>query len=167
MLLLINGILIAFKYIWIIYLCFSFSIGGGRDVKCMYYETSLLDAQEGIRFRGYSIPELQVKLPTFKGPAGQGRCNYNPSYISLCIFLLRRTITRGIDMAFVDFWNPDYWTNEILNWGVPSSSNSTSARGIIDSFVTKGNASHDPTFNWCFGLPDTFKICSSLRERCE
>lgn len=47
-------------------------IGGGRDVKCMYYETSLLDANEGIRFRGYSIPELQQKLPTFKGPAGQG-----------------------------------------------------------------------------------------------
>jgi citrate synthase len=47
-------------------------IGGGRDVKCMYYETSLLDANEGIRFRGYSIPELQEKLPTFKGPAGQG-----------------------------------------------------------------------------------------------
>lgn len=40
-------------------------IGGGRDVKCMYYETSLLDAQEGIRFRGYSIPELQEKLPSF------------------------------------------------------------------------------------------------------
>jgi citrate synthase len=47
-------------------------IGGGRDVKCMYYETSLLDAQEGIRFRGFSIPELQQKLPTFKGPAGDG-----------------------------------------------------------------------------------------------
>jgi citrate synthase len=47
-------------------------IGGGRDVKCMYYETSLLDAQEGIRFRGYSIPELQAKLPTFAGPAGKG-----------------------------------------------------------------------------------------------
>ena len=47
-------------------------IGGGRDVKCMYYETSLLDAQEGIRFRGYSIPELQQKLPTFAGPAGKG-----------------------------------------------------------------------------------------------
>lgn len=47
-------------------------IGGGRDVKCMYYETSLLDAQEGIRFRGYSIPELQEKLPTFKGPGGEG-----------------------------------------------------------------------------------------------
>jgi len=47
-------------------------IGGGRDVKCMYYETSLLDPQEGIRFRGHSIPELQAKLPTFKGPAGDG-----------------------------------------------------------------------------------------------
>lgn len=47
-------------------------IGGGRDVKCMYYETSLLDAQEGIRFRGYSIPELQEKLPTYSGVPGQG-----------------------------------------------------------------------------------------------
>lgn len=28
---------------------------------------------QGIRFRGYSIPELQQKLPTFKGPAGQVR----------------------------------------------------------------------------------------------
>lgn len=48
-------------------------IGGSRDVMCMYYETSLLDAQEGIRFRGYSIPELQQKLPTFSGVAGQGQ----------------------------------------------------------------------------------------------
>jgi len=47
-------------------------IGGGRDVKCMYYETSLLDAQEGIRMRGYSLPELQAKLPTASGVAGQG-----------------------------------------------------------------------------------------------
>ena len=47
-------------------------IGGSRDVKCMYYETSLLDSQEGIRIRGFSLPELQAKLPTFKGPAGDG-----------------------------------------------------------------------------------------------
>ena len=47
-------------------------IGGSRDVKCMYYETSLLDSQEGIRIRGFSLPELQAQLPTFKGPAGQG-----------------------------------------------------------------------------------------------
>jgi citrate synthase len=31
-------------------------------------ETSLLDAQDGIRFRGYSIPELAQKLP--KAPGG-------------------------------------------------------------------------------------------------
>jgi citrate synthase len=48
------------------------AIGGARDVQCMYYETSLLDAQEGIRFRGYSIPELQQKLMTFKGVPGDG-----------------------------------------------------------------------------------------------
>lgn len=47
-------------------------IGGGRDVKSMYYETSLLDANEGIRFRGHTIPELQKLLPTFAGPAGKG-----------------------------------------------------------------------------------------------
>eukprot|EP01114_Cavostelium_apophysatum_P017300 TRINITY_DN510_c0_g1_i1.p1 TRINITY_DN510_c0_g1~~TRINITY_DN510_c0_g1_i1.p1 ORF type:complete len:497 (+),score=147.95 TRINITY_DN510_c0_g1_i1:79-1491(+) len=43
--------------------------GGMRDVKSMVTETSLLDAQEGIRFRGYSIPELQKLLP--KAPNGQ------------------------------------------------------------------------------------------------
>jgi citrate synthase len=30
-------------------------------------ETSLLDANEGIRFRGYSIPELRQKLPKATG----------------------------------------------------------------------------------------------------
>merc|ERR1719409_424398 len=43
------------------------AIGGARGVKCMIWETSLLDAEEGIRFRGYTIPELQDKLPDFKG----------------------------------------------------------------------------------------------------
>lgn len=47
-------------------------LGGARSVKCMMWETSLLDANEGIRFRGYTIPELQQKLPSFKGPAGEG-----------------------------------------------------------------------------------------------
>jgi citrate synthase len=41
-------------------------IGGGRGIKAMYYETSLLDSNEGIRFRGYTIPELQEKLPSYK-----------------------------------------------------------------------------------------------------
>jgi len=36
---------------------------GMRGMTGLVTETSLLDAQEGIRFRGYSIPELQQKLP--------------------------------------------------------------------------------------------------------
>lgn len=42
---------------------------GMRGITGLVTETSLLDAQEGIRFRGYSIPELQQKLP--KAPGGQ------------------------------------------------------------------------------------------------
>ncbi|MEN9723334.1 MAG: hypothetical protein RJB38_1320 [Pseudomonadota bacterium] len=40
---------------------------GMRGITGMVYETSLLDSQEGIRFRGHSIPELQAKLPKVKG----------------------------------------------------------------------------------------------------
>ena len=39
--------------------------GGARSIKSMLWETSLLDPVEGIRFRGYSIPELQETLPSF------------------------------------------------------------------------------------------------------
>ena len=45
----------------------SQAYGGMRDIKSMIWETSLLDAQEGIRFRGFTIPELQEKLPTGRG----------------------------------------------------------------------------------------------------
>ena len=41
---------------------------GMRGITGLVTETSLLDAQEGIRFRGYSIPELQQKLA--KAPDG-------------------------------------------------------------------------------------------------
>lgn len=40
---------------------------GMRGITGLVSETSLLDSQEGIRFRGYSIPELQEKLPKAKG----------------------------------------------------------------------------------------------------
>ena len=45
----------------------SQAYGGMRDISSMIWEPSLLDAQEGIRFRGFSIPELQEKLPTGRG----------------------------------------------------------------------------------------------------
>ena len=41
---------------------------GMRGITGLLTETSLLDSQEGIRFRGYTIPELQDKLP--KAPGG-------------------------------------------------------------------------------------------------
>jgi len=42
--------------------------GGMRGMKGLVTETSVLDADEGIRFRGYSIPECQDLLP--KAPGG-------------------------------------------------------------------------------------------------
>jgi citrate synthase len=42
-------------------------IGGMRGIKCMLWETSQLDPEEGIRFRGFSIPELRDKLPKWQG----------------------------------------------------------------------------------------------------
>ncbi|MBN9484204.1 MAG: citrate (Si)-synthase, eukaryotic [Bacteroidetes bacterium 43-93] len=41
---------------------------GMRGIPGLITETSLLDSNEGIRFRGYSIPELREKLP--KAPGG-------------------------------------------------------------------------------------------------
>lgn len=38
-------------------------IGGMRGIKGMLWNTSLLDPDEGIRFRGYTIPECQNVLP--------------------------------------------------------------------------------------------------------
>ncbi len=43
--------------------------GGMRGVKCMVTETSAVDPVEGIRFRGYTIPQLQEKLP--RAPGGE------------------------------------------------------------------------------------------------
>lgn len=42
-------------------------LGGMRGVKSMIWETSQLDANEGIRFRGYNIPQLREKLPKIDG----------------------------------------------------------------------------------------------------
>jgi len=44
----------------------SQAYGGMRDIKCMVTETSSVDPQEGIRYRGMTIPEMQAKLPRAK-----------------------------------------------------------------------------------------------------
>ncbi|GHJ89104.1 hypothetical protein NliqN6_5506 [Naganishia liquefaciens] len=41
--------------------------GGMRGIKGMIWEASVLDADEGIRFRGLTIPECQAKLPAAPG----------------------------------------------------------------------------------------------------
>lgn len=41
--------------------------GGMRGIKSMVWEPSLLDPEEGIRFRGFTISDLQEKLPKAKG----------------------------------------------------------------------------------------------------
>ena len=45
--------------------------GGMRGMKGLVTETSVLDPEEGIRFRGYTIPECQELLP--KAPGGKFR----------------------------------------------------------------------------------------------
>lgn len=41
--------------------------GGMRGIKGLIWEASLLDADEGIRFRGYTLPECQKLLPKASG----------------------------------------------------------------------------------------------------
>ncbi|KAF9972530.1 citrate (Si)-synthase [Actinomortierella ambigua] len=41
--------------------------GGMRGIKGLIWEGSVLDAEEGIRFRGLTIPECQVALPKAEG----------------------------------------------------------------------------------------------------
>jgi citrate synthase len=43
------------------------AIGGARGVKCLVTDISYLDPNEGIRFRGFTIPETLEKLPKVPG----------------------------------------------------------------------------------------------------
>lgn len=43
--------------------------GGARGIKALVWEGSVLDSEEGIRFRGKTIPECQEILP--KAPGGK------------------------------------------------------------------------------------------------
>ena len=42
------------------------AIGGVRDIRCLVTDISYLDPQEGIRFRGKTIPETFAALPKAK-----------------------------------------------------------------------------------------------------
>jgi citrate synthase len=55
-------------------------IGGMRDLKCLVTDISYLDPEEGIRYRGYTLPELFEKLPKPDG------AEY--PYVEGCLYLL-------------------------------------------------------------------------------
>ncbi|MGE4540272.1 MAG: citrate (Si)-synthase [Bacteroidales bacterium] len=42
-------------------------LGGMRGIKCLVTDISYLDPKEGIRYRGYTLPEVFEKLPKSKG----------------------------------------------------------------------------------------------------
>lgn len=72
--------------------------GGARGVKMMVWETSSLDPIEGIRFRGYTIPELKELLPT-------GVCGHQPRPEGLFWLML----TGDIPTAEEVDWLTDQW----------------------------------------------------------
>ena len=43
------------------------ALGGARGVRCLVTDISYLDPHEGIRFRGFTIPETLDKLPKVPG----------------------------------------------------------------------------------------------------
>lgn len=59
--------------------------GGARGIKSLVWEGSVLDSEEGIRFRGKTIPECQELLPAAPGgkePLPEGKL-YTPPLLLL------------------------------------------------------------------------------------
>jgi len=71
---------------------------GMRGMTGLVSETSLLDAQDGIRFRGYSIPELREKLPKAEGGT-------EPLPEGLFYLMLIGELPSDSDVQYItDFW---------------------------------------------------------------
>ena len=67
--------------------------GGMRGIRGLVTETSVLDPDEGIRFRGYTIPECQELLPKAPGgeePLPEGSIHVRDAirFLRACKFLL-------------------------------------------------------------------------------
>ncbi len=71
---------------------------GMRGITGLVTETSLLDAQDGIRFRRFSIPELQEKLP--KAPGGSEPLPEGLFYLMLLGELPSETDTEHISSVW-------------------------------------------------------------------
>jgi citrate synthase len=78
----------------------SQAIGGARDVRCLVTDISYLDPQEGIRFRGKTIPETFEALKAFTVPG----CEM-PTVESFFYFLLTGDIpTKEQAQAVYEEW---------------------------------------------------------------
>jgi hypothetical protein len=71
-------------------------IGGMRGITGLTYETSLLDSNEGIRFRGYSIPELRDALPKYKESVDMGLYKSRSNLRILNCYKVEREIVDGL-----------------------------------------------------------------------
>lgn len=70
-------------------------IGGARDIRCLVTDISYLDPQEGIRFRGKTIPETFEALPKAPNSA-------YPTVESFWYFLLTGEIPNAAQVAEVE-----------------------------------------------------------------
>src|SRR5450631_2672810 len=70
-------------------------LGGARDIRCLVTDISYLDPQEGIRFRGKTIPETFEALPKAAGST-------YPTVESFWYFLLTGEIPNQAQVAAVE-----------------------------------------------------------------
>tara|TARA_Y200000002_G_scaffold380876_1_gene393426 strand:- start:2236 stop:3621 length:1386 start_codon:yes stop_codon:yes gene_type:complete len=84
-------------------------IGGMRDIKSLYWDTSLLDANEGIKFNNFSIPELRLKLPAHKK---------EPMVESMLWFLLTKEIPNmsQVENLKLELKKRSFITNDVKNF---------------------------------------------------
>ena len=68
--------------------------GGMRGMKGLVTETSVLDADEGIRFRGYTIPECQELLPKAAGGGDEPL----PEGMKIVLFLMIQSKLKKSDI---------------------------------------------------------------------
>ncbi|CAN1324374.1 Citrate synthase, mitochondrial [Linum perenne] len=119
-------------------------IGGMRGMIGLLWETSLLDPEEGIRFRGLSIPECQKVLPTAK-PDGEplpegllwllltGKVSCGLSRIALFFLILADYVFKAIDALPVSAHPMTQFTTGVMALQVQSEFQKAYDQGIHKS----------------------------------
>src|ERR1035437_6793972 len=90
-------------------------IGGARDVRCLVTDISYLDPQEGIRFRGKTIPETFAEVPqavpqyAFEAIRGLPRDSHPMVMLSVGLLALQK------DSKFAKFYSSGKF-NKMVAW---------------------------------------------------